>query len=55
MTDNLMTVNEVAEYLKVSKYTIYRWIKRGKICYTKIGGSLRFHKESLGIEKAATS
>jgi PTS system nitrogen regulatory IIA component len=43
-----MTVEEVAEYLRVKPSTVYDWAKRGKIPAVKIGRLWRF--ESEGIE-----
>jgi len=34
--------------LKVSKWTVYRWIEEGRLCATKIGqGSLRVFRTSV--------
>ncbi len=43
----LMTVGEVADYLRVTKKTIYRLLERGKIPATKVGNQWRFKKSSL--------
>jgi excisionase family DNA binding protein len=44
----LLRPDEAAELLNVSRWTIYRWIKKGEIKATKIGrGSLRIFRESL--------
>ena len=40
----LMTVDEVADYLRVTEKTIYRLLKRGKIPATKVGNQWRFDK-----------
>ncbi len=47
------TVEEAAEYLDVSRPTIFRWMKDGKLSYYKVGGSTRFTHEGLDalIEK----
>jgi len=44
---NLMTVGEVADYLRVTKKTIYRLLERGKIPATKVGNQWRFEKSSI--------
>ena len=44
MTD-VMTVREVAEYLKVKDRTIYRLVANGGIPGFKVGGSWRFRKK----------
>jgi excisionase family DNA binding protein len=44
----LLRVQEAAALLKVSKWTVYRWIEEGRLRATKIGrGSLRVFRESL--------
>ncbi len=43
----LMTVREVADYLRVTKKTIYRLLERGKIPATKVGNQWRFEKSSI--------
>ncbi len=40
----LMTVREVAVYLRVTEKTIYRLLKQGKIPATRVGHSWRFDK-----------
>ena len=40
----LMTVQELADYLRVTEKTIYRLLKRGKIPATKVGRQWRFKK-----------
>lgn len=37
MADSLMTVEEVAKYLKVEESMIYTWPEQGKIPAIKIG------------------
>ena len=39
---NLLTVKEVAEYLKLNEQTVYDRVKEGKIPHIRIGGSIRF-------------
>ena len=43
----LMTVIEVAEYLKVNKRTIYRLLQRGAITAAQIGNQWRFDREII--------
>ncbi len=43
----LMTVQEVASYLRVTEKTIYRLLKRGDIPATKVGRSWRFGKATI--------
>ena len=40
----IMTVTEVASFLKLSKATIYGYVKAGKIPVTRIGFKQRFSK-----------
>ncbi|CUS34346.1 conserved hypothetical protein [Candidatus Nitrospira nitrosa] len=50
----LLRIQEAAEVLQVSKWTIYRWIDEGRLRGTKIGqGSLRVFRASVSelIEK----
>ena len=44
---NLMTVWEVADYLRVTKKTIYRLLGRGGIPANKVGNQWRFDKSSI--------
>lgn len=41
MKDKLLTINEIVETLKVSKLTIYRYIKAGKLPAYKVGRDYR--------------
>ena len=41
------TVPEVAETLKVSHMTVYRWIKDGKLGAYKLGGEFRITERDL--------
>ena len=43
----LMTIEEVADYLRVKKRTIYEWLKTGKIPAIKTVGQWRFKKERI--------
>ena len=43
----LMTIEEVADYLRVKKRTIYDWLKRGKIPAIKAVGQWRFKKTKI--------
>lgn len=45
--ENLMTIEEVASYLRVKKRTIYDWLKKGKIPAIKTVGQWRFKKEKI--------
>ena len=40
--EELLTIDQLANYLQVSKYTIYSWTCGKKIPFIKVGGILRF-------------
>jgi excisionase family DNA binding protein len=43
----LMTVKEVAKYLKLTDLTIRRKVKTGELPYIKMGRSIRFEKSEI--------
>lgn len=47
MTDDIMTVKELAEYLKLNEKTAYRLVSEGKIPGFKVGGSWRFQRAEI--------
>ena len=47
MTDEILTLKEVAEYLKLADKTAYRLAAEGKLPGFKVGGSWRFKKEDI--------
>jgi len=47
MTDQIMTVKEVADYLKVNDRTIYRMAAAEKIPAFKVGASWRFKSSEI--------
>lgn len=51
--DEIMTVNDVAQYLKISVITTYRLVQEGKIPAFKVGRSWRVKRSDLDdfIEK----
>ena len=40
--DRLLTVPEVADYLRVAQITIYKWVSAGRITVTHAGRNVRF-------------
>jgi excisionase family DNA binding protein len=42
-----MTVNEVAQYLRVHQTTLYKLIRRGEIQFFKVGSDYRFNREAI--------
>jgi excisionase family DNA binding protein len=53
MEDQILTLREVAAYLKLAEKTAYRLASEGKLPGFKVGGSWRFKREDLDewIEK----
>ncbi len=47
MTDEILTLKEVAEYLKLAEKTAYRLAAEGKLPGFKVGGSWRFKKTDI--------
>lgn len=47
MDDNYLTVEEVAQRLRVSKQTIYSWIAEGRLESTKLGRVRRIMASSV--------
>lgn len=47
MPEEILTIKEVADYLKVTERTLYRLAQEGKIPAFKVGGSWRFRREDL--------
>lgn len=45
MPTDIMTVEELAEYLKLAPQTIYRKFRRGQLPGVKIGKAIRFKRE----------
>jgi len=45
--DEIMTISEVAKYLKISDVTTYKFVQEGKIPAFKIGRHWRVKKEDL--------
>jgi len=43
----LMTVDDLAEYLKVKRRTIYDWLKHNKIPALRLVGQWRFKKNTI--------
>ncbi len=42
-----LTIQEAAEHLKVSKPTIYRWMREGRLTFYKMGNSTRFRRDHI--------
>ncbi len=44
---DIMTIREVADYLKLTEKTAYRLVAEGKIPGFKVGGSWRFRRSEI--------
>ena len=47
MQDNLLTTAQVAEYLKVDKFTVYRLVTQKNIPAFKVGNQWRFNRQMI--------
>lgn len=47
MEDSILTIEEVAKYLKISERTIYDWAQKGDIPAGKLGNVWRFRKSEI--------
>jgi len=47
MREEILTVRELARYLKMNKHTIYRLARKGVLPGAKIGGEWRFRKDLI--------
>ncbi|PIQ89888.1 MAG: DNA-binding protein [Candidatus Omnitrophica bacterium CG11_big_fil_rev_8_21_14_0_20_42_13] len=46
-TDKIQTIEEVSDYLKIPKQTLYLWARNGSIPAIKVGKHWRFKKSSI--------
>lgn len=46
-SDDVLTIKELATYLKTPKSTLYKLVREGKIPSQKIGRHWRFRKEAI--------
>jgi len=47
ITDRWLSVQEIAQYLGISKETVYRWLDKGKIPAHKIGKQWKFKTDQV--------
>lgn len=47
MSDEILTIREVAELLKINEKTVYKLAAGGKIPGFKVGGSWRFGRKEI--------
>jgi excisionase family DNA binding protein len=45
--DEILTIKELASYLKIAEKTTYRFVSEGRIPGFKVGGSWRFRKREI--------
>ncbi|MFA5439479.1 helix-turn-helix domain-containing protein [Dehalococcoides sp.] len=45
----ILTVDELSDYLKIPRSTIYKLVREGKIPSQKIGRHWRFRKETIDL------
>lgn len=43
----LIDIDELADYLRLRKQTIYNWLHQGKISGIKVGGVWRFERKEV--------
>lgn len=55
LTKDVLTPQEVAEYLQLAPDTIYRYIRQGKLVASKLGRQYRVPKANVEILLLATS
>ncbi|MDP2916566.1 MAG: helix-turn-helix domain-containing protein [Dehalococcoidia bacterium] len=51
----IMTPEQVADYLQLNKDTVYRYIREGKLAASKLGRNYRILKENIDLFLLATS
>ena len=51
----IMTPDQVADYLQVDRETVYRYIRSGKLNASRLGRSYRIPRESIELLLLATS
>jgi len=47
VNETLMTITELSEYLKVTRRTVYEWLKGKKIPAVRLVGQWRFKKDKI--------
>ena len=45
--DTILTIDELASYMKLSKSSLYHFARAGKVPGVKVGRHWRFHKEAI--------
>ena len=55
LTKDVLTPQEVAEYLQLAPETVYRYIRQGKLVVSKIGRQYRIPRENVELFLLVTS
>jgi len=55
LTRDVLTPQEVAEYLQITPDTVYRYIREGKLVASKLGRQYRIAKENVELFLLVTS
>jgi len=55
LTRDVLTPQQVAEYLQLAPETVYRYIRSGKLAASKLGRQYRISRESVELFLLATS
>jgi len=55
LTKDVLTSQEVAEYLQLAPDTVYRYIRQGKLVACKLGRQYRIPKENVQLFLLVTS
>lgn len=45
--DTVMTIEELSQYLKISRSTLYKLAQEGKLPSQKVGRHWRFHRDAV--------
>ena len=46
-SDDIMTIDQLATYLKISTSTLYKLVQGGRLPGQKVGKRWRFHKDAI--------
>ena len=46
-SDDVLTIDELSEYPKISKSTLYKLAQEGALAWLKVGKHWRFHKDAI--------
>ena len=47
MNNRLLTVRELAEYVRVNPFSVYRWVAQKRIPHLRVGRTLRFRLDDI--------